>query len=80
MHLLVAAIAIVVLIAMWVVVRRVRRVRQPAGTFVLPHVDVARPRRRLARGSVAFPTVDEVNVTAFAARRMLRPSHARRTV
>jgi hypothetical protein len=80
LHELVAAGAIVMLMAMWVVVRRMRYVRQRSATLVLPHIDVAAPRRRLARGSVAFPSVDPIDVSAaLASRRTLRPSHARRS-
>jgi hypothetical protein len=76
--LVVAAGAITMLLVVWVLVRRARSVKVHEGVLVLPHVDMARPRRRLAKGSTAFSAVDEVNVSALS-RRTLRPSHARRS-
>ena len=68
-----AAGSIVVLVMMWVIVRRRRVTTVPEGMLVLPHVEMARPRRRLAQGSVGFPGG---GVDVAPRSRTLRPTHA----
>ena len=68
-------VALLVVLPMLALRRRTTVVPLPA-TFVLPAMDVAPPRRRLARGSVeqpATPLPDEL-----PRRPLIRPSHARR--
>jgi len=67
-------------VMVWALMRR-RQIDVPVALMVMPRLEDAPrppPRRRLAKGSVEFASVDADAVGAFDRPRTLRPSHARR--